>query len=71
MILCNDFVAMEVRYAFYRITLMNPEKYSGEKSVKSLLGGQVRTKICCILISYVSGLKRKQRVIQLKSYIKK
>ena len=62
---------MEVRYAFCRITLTNPEKHSGEISVKSLLGSHVRTKICCIFNSSVSGLKRKLCVIQLKSYIKK
>ena len=62
---------MQVRYASCRITFMNPEKNCGEKSTKSLLGGQVKMKICLIMITYVSVLKRKRCVIQLKSYIKK
>ena len=67
---CNDLVAVEARYhTSCRITFMNPEKkhtFLEKKMRKSLLGGQLRTKSCSILISYVSRLNRKWSVNTVK-----
>ena len=71
--LCNDLGTMEAHYhTSSKITFMNPRKrlILEKKMQRSLLGSQLRMKSCCILIGYVSGLNRKQSVIQWKSYIK-
>ena len=65
--LCNDLGTMEAHYhTSSKITFMNPRKrlILEKKMQRSLLGSQLRMQSCCILIGYVSGLNRKQSVIQ-------